>query len=224
MKVVIIGLGKMGRSVRELAVERGHTVVAEFGGHDGPLTVATLAGADVAIEFTRPEAASANIMTCLEAKCPVVTGTTGWYDQLPTVVGEVGRLGGALLWGANFSVGAQLLFELGAVAGRLARAAGGYAPHIVETHHAEKRDAPSGTAKQLARAIDGDVPVTSIRLGHVPGTHEAVFDGAFDQIRIEHVVRDRRVFADGALTAAAWLIGKHGVFTMRDVLGVGTVA
>ena len=128
------------------------------------------------------------------------------------------------MWGANFSVGAQLLFELGAVAGRLARAAGGYAPHIVETHHAEKRDAPSGTAKQLARAIDGDVPVTSIRLGHVPGTHEAVFDGAFDQIRIEHVVRDRRVFADGALTAAAWLIGKHGVFTMRDVLGVGTVA
>jgi 4-hydroxy-tetrahydrodipicolinate reductase len=221
VKVAIIGLGKMGRAVREVAAERGHVVVAEIGSRGEELTVARLAGAEVAIEFTRPESAVANIRTCLAAGCPVVTGTTGWYDQLSVVGPEVERAGGALLWGPNFSVGAQILYELGALAGRLTRAAGGYAAQIVETHHAAKLDAPSGTAKQLARAIDHDVPITSVRVGHVPGTHTAIFDGAFDQIVVEHVVRDRRVFADGALTAAGWLIGKRGVFTMRDVLGAG---
>jgi 4-hydroxy-tetrahydrodipicolinate reductase len=217
MKIAIIGLGKMGRAVREVAAERGHVVVGEIGSQ-GRLTVAQLAGAEAAIEFTRPESAVGNIMTCLAAGCPVVSGTTGWYDELPSVRGEVERVGGALLWGANFSVSAQILYELGALAGRLTRAAGGYAAQIVETHHAAKLDAPSGTAKQLAKMVDGDVPITSVRVGHVPGTHTAIFDGVFDQIVIEHVVRDRRVFADGALTAAGWLIGKRGVFTMRDVL------
>jgi 4-hydroxy-tetrahydrodipicolinate reductase len=221
MKIAIIGLGKMGRAVREVAGERGHVVVAEIGSRT-PLTVAQLVGAEVAIEFSRPESAVGNIMTCLVARCPVVSGTTGWYEQLPLVTAEVANANGALLWGANFSVGAQILYELGALAGRLTRAAGGYAAQIVETHHAAKLDAPSGTAKQLAHMVDGDVPITSVRVGHVPGTHTAIFDGAFDQIVVEHVVRDRRVFADGALTAAGWLIGKRGVFTMRDVLGAGT--
>jgi 4-hydroxy-tetrahydrodipicolinate reductase len=215
--LALIGMGKMGRAVRELARERGWPVRAELGRGDGPVTAARLAGADVAIELTTPDAAAANIVACLEAGCPVVSGTTGW--SLPDLASIVERTRGAVLHDANFSVGAHVLFAVAARAMRLVHAVGGYDAQVIEVHHAAKRDAPSGTARRLVEQIGGSVPVASIRVGHVPGTHTLLCDGAFDQLRIEHVVRDRRVFADGALTAAAWLVGKQGMFTMDDVIG-----
>lgn len=226
-RIALIGLGRMGRELRQLAGERGWPVVAEIGSANNrdsaAITPRQLADADVAIEFTVPRAAAANARACLRAGVPVVVGTTGWSDQLPAVAAEAQASGGALLTAANFSVGVNVLWAVAAQAARLMRRSGGFAPHIVETHHAAKRDAPSGTAIELQRvageAFGADIPVTSVRVGSVPGTHELLFDGAFEQLRIEHVARDRRVFAAGALDAAQWLIGRRGVFTMRDVIG-----
>ena len=214
MRIALIGMGKMGRAVRDLA---GAQVTVTL---DAPFTPDRLANADVAIEFTVPSAAPTNIRACLAAGCPVVVGTTGWYAELPSLTEEVSRQGGALVWAPNFSLGAQVMMYLAAEAARLLDTDAA----IVETHHASKKDAPSGTAREIARAIieerSGGVPITSVRVGHVPGTHEVIFDGAFDQLRLTHVVRDRKVFAEGALVAAKWLIAEKrvGVFTMQDVL------
>jgi len=193
-RLAVIGDGRMGRAVAALAPERGFTVVAHFGAHGDatgrPLGPAALAGVEVAIEFTVPGAAPANIRACLAAGVPVVVGTTGWHDDLPAVAADVAASGGALLHAPNFSPGVG----------------------------------PSGTARALAAAAaEGsgrDVPVTSIRTGHVPGTHTLVADAPFEQVTLTHEARDRRVFADGALSAAAWLAGRRGVFTMRHVLGL----
>jgi 4-hydroxy-tetrahydrodipicolinate reductase len=219
--LALIGMGRMGRVVRQLADERGWRIAAERGGADAPLRPGDLDGADVAIEFTEPGSAVANIMACLAARCPVVCGTTGWDDQLPAVVEAATRAGGAVLHDANFSVGAHIFRAVAAAAVRAVRAVGGYETAVIEVHHSGKRDAPSGTARRLVEAFgDGaPVPITSVRVGAVPGTHTVLCDGAFDSLQLEHLVRDRRVFADGALVAAAWLVGRRGVFTMDDVVG-----
>jgi 4-hydroxy-tetrahydrodipicolinate reductase len=229
MRVAMIGDGKMGRAVAGLAAERGIEVDATIGlegnEHGAGITRERLEGADVAIEFTEPAAAADNALACVAAGVPVVVGTTGWYDRLPQVEAAVAASDGALLWAPNFSTGVILFRALLARAGPLF-AGSGFAARIVETHHAAKQDAPSGTAIALARAFgaaaDGPPEITSIRVGHVPGTHELVLDGPFEQIRLAHEARDRCVFADGALRAAAWLRGRRGVFTMNDVLGIGT--
>jgi 4-hydroxy-tetrahydrodipicolinate reductase len=229
MRVAVIGDGKMGRAVAGLAGERGFEVVAVIGiegnAHGSGITRERLAGADVAIEFTEPAAAADNALACIAAGVPVVVGTTGWYDRLPQVKEAVLAGEGALLWAPNFSAGVVLFRALPERAGLLFAGAG-FAARVVETHHAAKKDAPSGTALTLARAFGGaggaEAEITSIRIGHVPGTHELVLDGPFEQIRLVHEARDRRVFADGALRAAAWLRGRRGVFTMNDVLGIGT--
>jgi 4-hydroxy-tetrahydrodipicolinate reductase len=162
----------------------------------------------------------------VRAGYPVVTGTTGWSAQLDDVVRAVTAANGALVHAPNFSVGVNVFLAIAAAAGRVMRRAPEFDPHIVETHHAAKKDAPSGTAAALERSVAAglgrSIPITSVRTGHVPGTHELSFDGAFEQIRLTHTARDRRVFADGALRAAAWLPGRRGVFTMRDVLDLGT--
>jgi 4-hydroxy-tetrahydrodipicolinate reductase len=221
-RLAVIGTGKMGRAVTQLAAERGWPVVAVIG-RGQPISARSLAGADVAIEFTEPSAAEANVRACIAAGCPVVVGTTGWFDALPAVGGEAERAGARLLWAANFSVGVQLFVRLAAEAGRLVRGTA-FDAHLVETHHSAKKDAPSGTAIVLARAagdaLGREVGVTSVRTGHVPGTHELLFDGPFEQLRLTHEARDRRVFADGALVAARWLASSRapGVYTMQDVL------
>jgi 4-hydroxy-tetrahydrodipicolinate reductase len=155
------------------------------------------------------------------AGCAVVCGTTGWDAERATVSDEVRRLGGALVWAPNFSLGVHLFTKLVAEAARRARAAGLDA-HLVETHHATKKDAPSGTARHVAdaaeRASGSKMPITSVRVGKVPGTHEVIFDGAFEQLRLVHQARDRRVFALGALVAAQWIGGRHGVFSLDDVV------
>lgn len=227
LRLAVIGDGKMGRAVAALAPDHGFDVAALLGEADvlpGGITPGLLAGADVAIEFTVAEHAAANVRGCVAAGCPVVSGTTGWDDARAAVAAEVRERGGAFLWAPNFSLGVHVFARLVEQAARaVARADAGFDAQIIETHHRAKRDAPSGTARLLAqRAARGsgrEPPITSIRTGSVPGTHEVLFDAPFEQIRLEHTARDRRVFAAGALVAGRWLTGRRGVFTLDDVLG-----
>jgi 4-hydroxy-tetrahydrodipicolinate reductase len=225
-RIAVIGMGKMGRAVAELARARGWPVVATIdaaanSGGSG-ITRERLADATVAIEFTTPDAAPANIRACARAGCPVVVGTTGWYGEREHVERDVLVANGAMLWSPNFSLGVNLFWQVAELAARLAARVPALDAHIVETHHAAKLDAPSGTALELQRRSSGalgrEIPVTSIRTGAVPGTHELLLDAPFEQIRVTHEARDRRTFAEGALTAAHWLIGRHGIFTMSDFL------
>jgi 4-hydroxy-tetrahydrodipicolinate reductase len=232
LRLAIIGDGKMGRAIDGLARERGYVVTAMLGAADNAagsaITRARLSDAEVVIEFTEPQAAPANIVAAVRAGYPVVTGTTGWASELESVSREVAALRGALVHAPNFSVGVNLFLAIAAAAGRVMRRAPEFDSHIVETHHAAKKDAPSGTAIALERSVreplGRSIETTSVRTGYVPGTHELTFDGPFEQIRLTHMARDRRVFADGALRAAAWVRGRRGVFTMRDVLDLGTEA
>lgn len=226
-RLAIIGLGKMGRTIEQLAPERGFDVVSRIDPHGGDAPVVTrdsLKGAEVAVEFSTPRAAVANIRAAISAGCPVVVGTTGWYEQRGEIEDLVADAKGAVLIAPNFSVGVAAFGEVVKAAARALRSAPGFDAHLTETHHTAKKDAPSGTAASLEKLAAGEwgrsVPITSIRVGSVPGTHEFVFDGPFEQIRIEHVARDRRVFADGALLAAKWLVSerRRGIFGMHDVL------
>ncbi|MEO7965030.1 MAG: dihydrodipicolinate reductase C-terminal domain-containing protein [Gemmatimonadaceae bacterium] len=226
MRLLIIGDGRMGRAIDALARDRGHDVIAVLGKNENDgaswLTPERAVGVDVAIEFTEPSAARDNVWRCIERGVAVVSGTTGWSDELAQVESETRRRNGALFWAPNFSLGVALATEAIRAAGALFGAHSQFDAHIVETHHAAKKDAPSGTGASirdaLGESLGRPVDISSIRVGHVPGTHTVIFDGAFEQITITHEARDRRVFADGALRAAEWLVGRHGVFTMHDLL------
>lgn len=229
-RLAIVGMGKMGHAVADLASAHGFEVSARLDQAEmtSGLTKQMLNGADVAVEFTVPEAAPSNIRAIVAAGCPVVVGTTGWYDKLDDVRRDVNASNGAILAATNFSLGVNIFEQVLARAAELFAAAPGFDAHMIETHHAAKKDAPSGTALTLAKAAAAaagrEMPITSVRVGSVPGIHEVIFDGQFEQVRLQHVARDRRVFADGALVAAAWLIGRRGVFTMKDVLDSSTHA
>jgi 4-hydroxy-tetrahydrodipicolinate reductase len=224
--IAVIGDGKMGQAIRQLAVDKGWKVTAFLGERENVggagITARSLGNPEVAVEFTQPDAAVGNIIACLKAGVPIVVGTTGWYQSLPEVTRVAKESGTGLLWAPNFSLGVNVLIELARYAGTMMRSLEGFDAHIVETHHAAKKDAPSGTAMAMGKAasdaLERPIPTTSVRTGSVPGTHELIFDGAFEQLSLTHLARDRRVFAEGALKAADWLIGKKGVFTMRDVL------
>ena len=224
-RLAIVGDGRMGRAVRELASDAGFGVVAFLGDREvaasGP-TALQLGGAQVAIEFTVPGAAAANVVACARAGVPVICGTTGWDAAYDATAAAVSAAGGAVLWSPNFSLGVHLFARIvERAAAEVAALPDSFDAHLLETHHAAKLDAPSGTARMLEtraqRALGRTVPVTSVRTGHVPGTHELIFDAAFEQIRLSHVARDRRVFASGALAAARWIVGRKGVFTMDDM-------
>jgi 4-hydroxy-tetrahydrodipicolinate reductase len=207
----LFGRGRMGSLVATLAPDAGFVLVP-------------LSEAEVAIEFTVPTAAAAIARECATAGIPLVSGTTGWDDERPAVEAEVRSSTGALLWAPNFAIGVHLFAQVvEEAARRFLVSDAGFEARIVETHHTKKLDAPSGTAKLLAaraeRAAGRSVPVTSIRTGEVPGTHEFILDAPFEQVRLVHEARDRRVFAAGALTAARWLVGKRGIFTLDDLLG-----
>lgn len=221
--LALVGTGRMGRAIAELAPAHGFVVVATIG-RGQPITRQSLSDAAVAIEFTAPDAAVGNALACVRVGCPVVVGTTGWSAELERVRAEVERADGALLHSPNFSVGVAIFDRVVREAARLFASAPGFDAHLVETHHRAKKDAPSGTAAALARTAEvasgRPMPVTSVRVGSVPGRHELVFDAPFEQVRLVHEARDRRVFAEGALTAARWLIGRRGTFTMQDVLAV----
>jgi 4-hydroxy-tetrahydrodipicolinate reductase len=227
-RLAIVGDGKMGRAIRDLATEKGWVVTAMLGEKESRsgsgISAQTLGNPGVAVEFTQPDAAVANITAVLRARVPVVVGTTGWYDSLSEVTRVANETGTSLLWSPNFSLGVAVMIELSRYAGSLMRSLQDFDAHIVETHHNKKKDAPSGTAIAIAKAasdaLDRPIPTTSVRTGSVPGTHQLIFDGKFEQLSIIHDARDRRVFAEGALSAAQWLIDKKGVFTMRDLLGL----
>jgi 4-hydroxy-tetrahydrodipicolinate reductase len=225
-KVAILGTGKMGAQLAALAPESGCTVVAHLGEKEteSGLTLGALNGAEVVIEFTVPTAAPSLVRTCAALGVPVVSGTTGWDAQRADVEAAVKASSGALLWAPNFSLGVHLFSKLVAVAAKqLSKGTAGFDVRIVETHHTQKLDAPSGTAKMLAKVAERErgetVPIESIRTGTVPGTHELIFDARFEQVRIVHEAKDRKVFAAGALSAARWLKGRRGVYTMDDFLG-----
>ncbi len=217
----------MGQAVTALAVERGHTVHAvvdssdNAGGH--ALTYERLAGADVAVEFTRPDSVVPNLEKLVELGIPTVTGTTGWSEALPRIAALVRARGGALLYAANFSVGVHLFLRTARV---LAESFGGraeFTASILEEHHAAKLDAPSGTALLLQRQLGSSdaqrpFPITSVRGGAVPGIHTITYESPHEAIQLSHVARDREAFAAGALMAAEWVRGKTGVFTFEDLL------
>jgi 4-hydroxy-tetrahydrodipicolinate reductase len=224
-RLALIGMGRMGQAVDILAQKRGLSVTARLERQDlenREAAAAALAECQVAIEFTTPDAAVGNVELCLAAGCPVVVGTTGWHGELDRVSALVKDADGALLWAPNFSIGAAILTLLSTRAGALIRGLDDYDVHVTETHHVHKRDAPSGTAIQLRDALSGasgrSIETTSIRIGHVPGRHEVLMDGPDEYVSLTHEVRDRSVFADGALRAALWLRGRKGIFTMKDVL------
>lgn len=225
--IAVIGDGKMGRTIAEMVQQKGWHLTAmldeEHNKNGAGITRRALGDPDVAVEFTEPSSAIPNIMACIHEGVPVVVGTTGWYDSLEAIASAVNDEGASLLWAPNFSIGVNLFLELAHNAAEIMSKAPEFSAAMIETHHSAKKDAPSGTALAIAgemeKSLGKRLPVTSVRTGSVPGTHELIFDGQFEQITMRHEARDRRVFADGALRAAQWLIGKKGIFTMRDVLG-----
>jgi 4-hydroxy-tetrahydrodipicolinate reductase len=223
-RLAIVGMGKMGRAIEQLASERGCEVVARLDMPDTRtgITAAMLNGAQVAVEFTTPGSAAANVRELIEAGVPAVVGTTGWYDSLSDISKLVKDRHGALLTATNFSLGVHAFEAILARAASILAQAGGFDAHMIELHHSAKKDAPSGTAQTLEKAAAAQwgkrIPITSVRTGSIPGTHEIIFDAAFETIRLAHIARDRRVFAEGAIVAAKWLVGKQGVFTMKEVI------
>ncbi len=223
LNIALFGVGRLGREIVALAPDRDARVVATFG-RERVATADALkeAGAAVAIDVSVAEAVAGNAATCLAAGIPFVIGVTGWQNGVAALEQMVRGAGGAVLIAPNFSVGATLFSDAVADAARRFSTALGFDAAIVETHHALKKDAPSGTARSLADAVlhsrGTSVPVSSVRVGHVPGVHTLLLDAAFEQVTLTHEARDRRVFADGALLAARWIVGRTGVFTMSDVV------
>ena len=226
MRVLIVGDGKMGRAVATLAEGRGHQVDTvgrkeNVGGR--ALTPERVRGHDVAIEFTRPEAAPANLEKLIAAGIPVVTGTTGWEPELSRITALVQARNGALLHAANFSIGVQLFLRVARALGAEFAGREGFDGFILEEHHAAKRDAPSGTARLLQQRLrDADpgreYPITSVRAGAIPGMHAVSLDGPFETVTLRHTARSRDGFAAGALAAAEWLPGRTGVYTFESML------
>jgi 4-hydroxy-tetrahydrodipicolinate reductase len=227
MRIAIVGNGKMGKAVAALAVQRGHaihTVVTRTENAGGrALTPERLTGADVVIEFTRPDGAVVNLERLIALNLPIVTGTTGWTESLPRISDLVHRQGGALLHAANFSIGVHLFFRAARDLAQSFRGRSDFAVEIHEEHHKTKLDAPSGTALMLQRQLweqepGRRFPITSVRTGDSLGTHAISYTAPHETVTLTHVSRSREVFATGALAAAEWLPGRTGVFTFEQML------
>lgn len=234
MKIALIGYGKMGKAIEQVALERGHEVCAKFG--SGGIDEAELKQADVAIEFSRPEAAFDNLQTCINLGVPVVCGTTGWLSQYDILCKHCLALEGSFLYASNFSIGVNIFFAVNRYLAAMMNNQPQYEVEIEEIHHTQKIDAPSGTAITLANDIisnlsrktawtkgeagkDFEIPIFSIREDPAPGTHLVSYISEIDTIDIVHTAHSRTGFATGAVVAAEWLQGKKGVFSMKDMLG-----
>lgn len=230
MKIALLGYGKMGRTIERLAQERGHEIVLRV---TEDVENADLQLADVAIDFSVPDAAFKNITTCFEKNVPVVSGTTGWLKKYPEAVEMCKEHNSAFIYASNFSLGVNLFFELNKKLAEMMKNFPEYRVAIEEIHHTQKLDAPSGTAITLAEQIiensnkkgwklesasEEEIPVTAKRIENVPGTHTISYESPVDTIKIEHIAHSRDGFALGAVVAAEWLQHKKGVFTMKDVL------
>jgi 4-hydroxy-tetrahydrodipicolinate reductase len=225
LKIALIGYSAMGRLVEKLAHERGHEIAIKFTSRDASRSADDLAsdlrGSDVAIDFSVPAAVRRNSEACARAGVPLVEGTTGWNSELNEITSVVAQYDGALIFGANFSVGVQVFYRIAARAAELFRGLESYDAFIEEAHHKRKRDAPSGTAVQLRDIIAGilsqEIPVSSTRAGYIPGTHRLGFDSTADQITLTHTARSREGFAAGALVAAGWIVGRKGVYEFSEM-------
>ena len=222
MRILVLGRGKTGALVAEVARQRGHEVIVvgsteNAGAH--ALTPRLLADTDVVIDFTAPQAVVPNIEACLRGGTPIVVGTTGWYQDLPRIRQLAGRSGTGFVYGSNFSLGVNLFFELARLAAPLLSA--DYQGKILERHHIHKKDAPSGTAVMLQKVVHdaagAALPITSEREGEVVGFHSLSFDCASDTITLSHDAKSRRGFAEGAVRAAEWLRGRKGFYDFRDI-------
>lgn len=238
MVIALIGYGKMGKAVEKTALSKGHTVMIATRSQKEPIDLDVIQKAEVVIEFTRPDAAVTNLMLCLEHQKPVVCGTTGWQQDYNRVKDAFTNGNGSLFTASNFSVGMNLVFELNSMLSRWTSEIPGYMPSIREVHHLQKLDKPSGTAVTLANGIcnnhsdyndwklmDGDegvsdnlIPVYSFREENVIGLHEVNWISDIDKITLSHEAFTREGFAFGAVAAAEWLIGRKGVFEMRNML------
>ena len=222
MNLLILGRGKTGSLVAEVARSRRHHVQVFFAAENAggsALTPDSLASTDVVIDFTTPAAVVANVEACILAKKNLVVGTTGWYDQVPRLREMVLSAETGFLYGSNFSIGVNLFFEIAAAAGVALKY--DYSGQIFERHHAEKKDAPSGTAvtiQQIVRKSGGEeLEIVSFREGDAVGMHELVFNSPDDRIYLCHDAKSRRGYAEGAVRAAEWLAAKKGFFEFRNV-------
>ena len=233
MKIALLGYGKMGKVIERIALERGHEVVlrkSSTSSYDG------LEHADVAIDFSVPSSAVANISECLNKGIAIVSGTTGWLEEYPKMVTLCEEKKGAFIYGSNFSLGVNLFFELNDYLAKMMSKFNQYSVSMEEIHHTQKLDAPSGTAISLAKGIiansnytdwsldntsnENNIYIDAQRIENVPGTHSVFYTSEVDTIEIKHTAHSRDGFALGSVIAAEWLVGKKGVFTMRDVLNL----
>lgn len=226
MKLALIGYGAMGQLVAAEARKAGDEVGAVLTSSDKGLIADRLAqklrGHDAAIDFSIGEAVLKNIEACARAKVPLVEGTTAWKPSESQARRIVAEHAGALVYGANFSIGINVFYRIVNHASTLFAALESYAPFIEEAHHSRKRDAPSGTALKLGDLMStqfgGEIPTSSTRAGHIPGTHRVGFDSEADQVLLTHTARSRQGFAAGALLAAHWIVGRTGVFEFAEVI------
>ena len=226
MKIALIGHGAMGKLIRTLAENKTHEIAVIIDESDANLAAEKLSkklkGVDAAIDFSVAEAVSRNVNACLIANVPLVEGTTGWNAEKETIKNLVEEKNGAFVFGANFSVGVNLFYRIADFASKLFSKFEDYEAFIEEQHHSRKKDAPSGTALKLkeivAKNIEKDFSVASTRAGAIPGTHRVGFDGAADQILLEHSARIKEGFASGAILAAEWIVGRQGFWEFTDVM------
>ena len=230
MKIALLGYGKMGQTIERIALERGHEIVLkkdEFNTYEG------LSNADVAIDFSIPAVAVENISSCFYANVPVISGTTGWLDRYDEMAALCKEKKGAFISSSNFSLGVNLFFGLNEYLAKMMSKFDSYKVDMEEIHHTQKLDAPSGTAISLAKGViensdytnwtlenpnPNEIHIEAIRIGDVPGTHTVTYNSTVDTIEIKHTAHNREGFALGAVIAAEWIVGKQGIFTMRDVL------
>lgn len=228
----------MGKAVEEVALQKGHEIVLKINSKNlEDFNAANLRKADVAVEFSNPENAIKNITTCLEAGIPTITGTTGWLDKWEEVKKSVVANNGSFLFASNFSIGVNIFYELNQLLAKLMSQHLEYDVSIIETHHTQKKDAPSGTAISLAEQIlsktqskekwvnqasddPKNLSILSERKDPTPGTHEVIYQSTIDDIEIKHTAHNRLGFAKGAVLAAEYIVDKKGIFTMKDVLGL----
>jgi len=233
MKIALLGYGKMGKTIEKIALQKGHEIVLKVDENTDTFDI-TLA--DVAIDFSIPSVAFRNISTCLKNNVPVVSGTTGWLDKFEEATHLCKKNNGGFIYASNFSLGVNIFFELNEYLAKMMGNLSQYDISMEEIHHTQKLDAPSGTAISLAEDIikhtnknswaldvtnnNTEIPIIAKRIPEVPGTHTVEYKSEVDTIEIKHTAHNRGGFALGAVTAAEWLVGKHGVFTMKDVLGL----
>ena len=232
MKIALLGYGKMGKAIEEVALRRGHEIVLR---KDADTAYDGLIAADVAIDFSVPTSAVTNITTCLNGNIPVISGTTGWLEDYEIMTALCEEKNGAFIYGSNFSLGVNIFFELNEHLSKIMSKFADYKVQMQEIHHTQKLDAPSGTAITLAKAIidnsdysswalsnakSDEIYIDAQRIDKVPGTHTVTYDSTVDSIEIKHTAHNREGFALGAVLAAEWLIGKSGVYTMKDVLAL----